>query len=162
MSTTTKAFTAAASCAALLGLCSCETFFGQSLPEGVPPPGTIINEIADKPEPVTPDKAVNKMSTSLTMKLVSTPSARRPPFISLREGTDDSGLGKELLASLEKSRVAKIQPQGSLKGADFMISSSLDRAAGSWTVELLSPDGAARLFWSQTTDIDISTLKSAE
>lgn len=162
MSNMRKSIMAAAVALALPCLSGCTTFFGQSLPEGVPPPGAIVNEINDRQEPPKPDKAVNKISTSLTMKLVSTPSPRRPPFVSLREGTDDAGLGAELLKSLEKSKLVRIQPEASLKGPDFVISSELDQDAGSWTVKLLSPDGSSRLIWGETTDIDTSTLKAAQ
>ena len=162
MSTTHKAFMAASSALALLCLCACETFFS-SVPEGVPPPGAIISEIRDKPEPVKPDKAINKISTSLTMKLVSIPSPRHPPFVSLRESSDDDGgLGYELLKSLEKSKVVKVQQEGSLKGPDFVLLSQLDRDSGRWVVKLISPDGSARLLWADTTDIDVTSLKAAQ
>lgn len=163
MPKTFKALAAASSALALLCLCACETvLFSSSIPEGIPPPGEIIKEIKDKPELATPDRAVNKLSTALTMKLVAIPSSRRPPFISLRSSAeDDGGLGETLLKSLEKSKVARIQPEGSLKGPDFVISSALDRAAGRWAVSLLSPDGSAKLLWADSADIDVSSLEAA-
>jgi len=136
----------------LISCTACETtFFGSSIPEGLPPSGQIVADFKEKQTPPSPDVAINKMASELIMKLSVMPA--RPAALKLN-AIEDGGLGDELFHASIKSKMA-FEANGQTRF--FTLESKLDN--GIWRVRLLEGD---RPLWINSFAVDTTQLELAK
>lgn len=138
---------------AAMALASCE-----SLPEGEPPKGAIVEIVDAGKGPASPEQAINRMATFLTMKLVQ--GARMKSVLELKAETD-GGLGEELLKSLVKSKMAVDAASLSGKGAESREMLESHIKDGMWSVRIVSQDGR-KVFCLCAIEVKSEGLEGAE
>lgn len=133
----------------ILSICGCN-----SLPDGTPPAGNIVEPFKNNQKILSRQEAVNYMITSLTMRCQPVANASRPPAVikAFERGHPEmNALPEAVFSGVQKMSMIRPAPSGSK--ADYRLESEI---AGNeivrWKMKFVSADGKKE-FWSETVEI---------